>query len=350
MTNKEIAKRLGISESTLSFIINNRPGIADKTRSRVIREINEMGFGHLLKKDASAFSKNICFVVYKRHGRILNQSPFFMLLMEQIDEKARMLGYNLRVRMLDGSGSAAEEIRSMNASDTSGMIIFATEMLDEDMEQFKQAAMPIVSLDNDFTHLDIDSVVINNRVGTLKAVKHLVDLEHAKIGYLQCKTPINSFVERAAGYRSALDHFGLELSARHRFAGGFTEEESYQDFRKILTDGAELPTAFVSDTDTLAAGVMRALMEHGVKIPDDVSVVGFDDRPLCEVMVPNLTSISVPRSFGARAVELLEAKITAADKDAVDYRKFSEGVGLVVRRSTCSPSIHAKAKKRLASF
>lgn len=346
LTNKEIAKRLHISESTLSFIINNRPGVSEKTRSRVIQEIHNMGYEHLFKKEAPVLSKSICFVVYKRHGKILNQSPFFMLLMEQIDEKARALGYNLLVRMLDGSDSIASEIQTMNASDTSGMIIFATEMFDEDMEQFRQASIPIVSLDNDFTHLEVDSVVINNRVGTLKAVKHLVDLGHTDIGYLQCKTHINSFGERATGYRNALNLYGLELSPRYRFSIGFTEEESYQDFRKILADGAELPTAFVSDTDTLAAGAMRAMLEHGVRVPEDVSVVGFDDRPLCQVIIPSLTSIYVPRFFGARAVELLEAKITATDRDAVDYRKLSEGVGLVPRNSTCPAAVRAGSNGR----
>lgn len=335
LTNKEIAKRLNISESTLSFIINNRPGVAEKTRSRVIEEIHGMGYAHLLKKDAPALSKTLCFVVYKRHGKILNQSPFFMLLMEQIDEKARALGYNLLVRMLDASASVAAEIEAMNASDASGMIIFATEMLDEDMELFKRSSMPVVSLDNDFTHLDVDSVVINNRVGTLKAVSHLAELGHTDIGYLRCTTPVSSFRERETGYRAALRRFGLELPPARCFDVGFTEEESYQDFRRVLSEGADLPTAFVSDTDTLAAGVMRALSEHGVRVPEDVSVVGFDDRPLCEVILPGLTSVRVPRVLGARAVELLEEKINSPAADAADHRKLSEGVALVVRGSTC---------------
>ena len=337
LTNKEIAKRLNISESTLSFIINNRPGVAEKTRTRVIQEISGMGYGHLLKKEAPVLAKSICFVVYKRHGKILNQSPFFMLLMEQIDDKARELGYNLLVRILDASDPVEEEIQAMEASETSGLILFATEMFDEDMERFGRSGVPIVSLDNDFTHLEIDSVVINNRVGALKAVRHLVELGHRDIGYLRCKTRINSFSERGVGYVSALNRFGLEISSGRRFDVGFTEEESYQDFRRILAEGAALPTAFVSDTDTLAAGVMRALMEHGVRIPEDVSVVGFDDRPLCEVMAPSLTSVCVPRFLGARAVELLEERIVAGEREAADYRKFSEGVGLVPRNSSAAP-------------
>lgn len=335
LTNKEIAKKLNISETTLSFIINNKPGIAEKTRTRVMQELEYLGYGHILKKEVAVLSKCICFLVYKRHSNILNQSPFFMLLMEQIDEQARASGFNVLVRMIDSSSSIDDQIRDINASDIGGTIIFATEMLDDDMEHFKYASAPVVSLDNDFTHLEMDSVVINNRVGTLKAIEHLVEYGHKKIGYLHCKTYINSFGEREEGYKKALQRFGLELEPKFVFRLGFNEEESYQDFKKILASGAELPTAFVSDDDTIAAGAMRALMEHGIQVPEMASVVGFDDRPLCERIIPHLTSISVPRIFGSRAVDLLVERIANPISDgACDYRKIEVGVQLIARGST----------------
>lgn len=343
LTNKEIAKRLNISETTLSFIINNKPGIAEKTRNRVIQEITDLGCGHILKKEVPVPLKNIGFVVYKRHGKILNQSGFFMLLMEQIEERARASGFNLIVRMIDASDPVEEQIQALNASDISGIIIFATEMLDDDMEHFKHASMPVVSLDNDFSHMEMDSVVINNKVGTFKAIEHLVGLGHKEIGYLQCKTYINSFGEREEGYRKALQHFGLELSPDHQFRLGFTEEESYQDFRELLANGARLPTAFVTDTDTVTAGAMRALTEREVRMPNDVSLVGFDDRPLCQLVIPHLTSIAVPRIFGSRAVDLVVEKITHPLEEDFDYRKIEVGVGLVVRNSTRRPRAPASA-------
>ncbi len=334
LTNKEIAKKLNISETSLSFIINNKPGIAEKTRARVIRELTELGYSHILKKEVAALSGSLGFIVYKRHGKILSESPFFMLLMEEIDEKARAAGYNLMVRILDASDSVADEIKAMNGSDISGLIVFATEMLDDDMEKFTGAAMPVVAMDNDFSHLEVDSVVINNKVGTFKAIEHLVGLGHKKIGYLQCTTRINSFQEREDGYRKALARFGLDLAPEHVFPLGFTEQASYQDFREILRINADLPTAFVSDSDPLAAGAMRALIEHGIAVPDDVSVLGFDDRPLCQVIVPHLSSILVPSLLGSQAVDLLVEKINTPVRNAVDYRKIEVGVSLVARAST----------------
>lgn len=344
LTNKDIARQLGISETTLSFIINNKPGIAEKTRSRVIKEVAALGYGHLFKKDTPPLSRNICFVIHKRHGGILNQSPFYSLLMEQIEEHARNSGFNLIVRMIDTADSLEAHIRNLNTSGISGIIVFATEMLDDDMEYFKQAIVPVVSMDNDFTHIDIDSVVINNRVGTFQAVEHLFANGHREIGYLQCKTFINSFGERDEGYQKALKHFGLELPSRHRFQVGYTEEESYQDFKRILAAGADLPSAFVSDDDTLSVGVMRALVEHGVSVPEEISLVGFNDRPVCRLTLPQLSSISVPKDrFGALALDLLIDRMSITRAEGKDCRRVEMGVQLVHRGTTCVPMSQASA-------
>ncbi len=335
MTNKEIAKQLGVSETTLSFILNNKPGIADKTRARVIAEITALGYDHLLRKSPLPLARSIAFVVHKRRGHILGQSPFYLLLMEQIEAQARNHGFNVILRMIDADDSPDEQIRDLNASDLSGLIVFATEMLDDDMEHFKRASMPLVSLDNDFTHLEMDSVVINNRVGTLKAVQHLVENGHREIGYLRSKAFINSFGERDDGYRRAFRRFGVDPHSAFLFDLGFTEEESYQDFRSILAAGAKLPTAFVADDDLMVVGVLRALTEHGVRVPEDVSLVGFDDRPVCLLTKPRLTSLSVPKgAFGSLAVDLLVERISRPRKDAFDYRLLEVGVQLVARESS----------------
>ncbi len=334
LTNREIAGRLGISETAFSYIINNKPGIAEKTRARVIKEIVKLGYAHLLKKDTPPPGKSICFVIHKRHGRILNQSPFYLLLMEQIEEQARKTGFNLNVRTIDTADSPELHIKDLNQSGVSGLIVFATEMLDEDMLHYKLAEMPVVSMDNDFTHLGFDSVVINNRAGTYKAVEHLVRNGHRKIGYLQSKIYINSFGERDEGYQSAMRHFGIEPSPKLRFRLGFLEEESYRDFKKILAGRVELPSAFVSDDDTLSVGVMRALLEHGVSVPEEISLLGFDDRPVCQLTQPQLTTIASHRdNFGVLAVDLLVERIAHPPADSADYRKVAAGIRLMVRES-----------------
>ena len=110
MTNKEIAKLLDISPAALSLILNHKPGVSDQTRANVLQKVTEMGYGHLIKpvKKENAADQTICFVVYLKHGKILNQHPFFLLLMESIESHARKLGYNITLITMDANSSVTD--------------------------------------------------------------------------------------------------------------------------------------------------------------------------------------------------------------------------------------------------
>jgi DNA-binding LacI/PurR family transcriptional regulator len=307
MKNKDIAKELGISQATFSLVINNKPGVSSRTREVVINYLHSHGYSDLLTPPPNTSSqKNICFIVYKRNGAILDQSPFFLLLMESIESSSRKRGYGNSFFTLDRRNPLDEQIQNVNSMDICGAVIFATEMEDDDIELLTSLKMPIVLLDNDFKNKIIDSVCIDNNLGTFQAVEHLVNMGHRKIGYLQSKRQINSFRERYRGYLSALDSFGLSLEPQYHYHVDYCEEGSYQDFKKIMNSKIALPTALFTDDDLIASGVIKALNEKGIKVPDDISIIGFDDRPICEKITPSLSSIRVPRlSFGSHAIDLL---------------------------------------------
>lgn len=336
MTNKEIALQLDISPAALSLVLNNRPGVSDATRERVLAKIGEMGYAHLIKKGAQQ-SANICFVVYKRHGQILDQHPFFLLLMESVESQARQYGFSILLMTIDNRCPIEPQIAQLDNMDARGAVIFATEMLEEDLVCLEKLRMPFVALDNDFTRFNINTVSINNQMGTYQAIAHLVKLGHKKIGYLKCKTRISSYVERERGFRDALAAFGLELEQRYIYETRYTEEGSYQDFKACLSSGAELPTALVTDDDTIAAGVMKVLQEKGIAVPDAISIVGFNDRPGCEISTPPLTSVNVPRqSFGAEAIDCLMRMIERKERTGPNGRskKIRIGTQLEIRGST----------------
>ncbi len=143
-------------------------------------------------------------------------------------------------------------------------------------------------------------------MGTYQAVEYLCQMGHSKIGYLQSSTTIQSFAERESGYRTALNLPGLELDPKYIYQLPYTEEGSYQEFRLLLGKKIELPTALVTDDDTIASGIMKALSDKGYKIPEDITIVGFNDRPSCEISTPKLTSIHFSRySFGLESVDFL---------------------------------------------
>lgn len=346
MTHRELAQKLGVSPATLSLVINHKPGLSQATRARVLEQLESLGLQDMLRKPnlsadpVEASGNNICFVAYKRHGKILDFSPFFLLIMESVESCAHKNGYNLLFLTIDRRQPIPEQIRRLRDMNCAGAVIFATEMLSDDVTIFDQLPFPHVILDNDFPELNIDSVAINNLIGMYQAVEHLAQLGHKKIGYLKSSTFINSFGEREVGFRQAMSRLSLPLDERFVVELNYTEEGSYQEFRTFLTSSPELPSAFVADDDTIAAGAIKALAEAGYCIPEDISIVGFNDRPVCDLTNPPMTSIRVPKyAFGAMAIDLLVKRIHDANirRDAIHSLKYRIGTELIVRSSTCPP-------------
>lgn len=338
MTNKELAKELGLSPAALSLIINHKPGVSEATRIRVLEQIQNMGLGHLIKKAPSVPSNSLCFVIYKRNGEILDLHPFFLLLMEYIETRARFYGYHILLCTIDKRRPLEPQLEHVKELDSQGMLIFATEMQDEDMEPFMRLQIPFVALDNDFTRLSCNTVSINNQMGTFQAIEYLVKMGHRRIGYLKSSSRISSFEERQHGYENALAYFDLSFSPEDIIPVHYTEEGSYRDIRQFLENHphAKVPDAFVCDDDTSASGALRAFSERGYQIPGDISIIGFNDRPSCEVTTPPLTTINVSKhALATEAVDELVRMIQHSDAFTPETRsrKIRIGTKLVVRES-----------------
>lgn len=338
MTNREIAEKLGISPAALSLIINHKPGVSDDTRNRVLDELQNMGYGHLIHKPQITQTNNICFIIYKRHGEILDNHPFFLLLMENIETQARSYGYNILLSTIDKRREISPQIEHLKELNCMGAIIFATEMRDEDMKDFQNLPFPYVALDNDFSRLSCNTIAINNQMGTAQAIDCLVQAGFSRIGYLKSIIRISSFEERQQGYENALSTYDLSFASKDIIEVHYSEEASYRDFRNYLSKQptVDLPQAFVCDDDTIAAGAIRALNEAGVTIPRDISIIGFNDRPNCEVTIPPLTTINVSKhAFAIEAVDELIRLIDNPSKATPENRsrKIRIGTKLIMRDS-----------------
>ena len=338
MTNRELAKMLGISPAALSLIINHKPGVSEATRATVLARLKEMGQEHLIKKAPAPPSSNLCFIIYKRHGEILDLHPFFLLLMENIENHARSYGYSILLCTIDKRRPMEPQVEHINALDCQGAILFATEMQDEDMDIFLNLQIPVVALDNDFSRLTCNTISINNQMGTFQAVEYLIKNRHSRIGYLKSSMRISSFEERRQGYESALSYFHNAFRPEDVLDVHYTEEGSFRDMRLFLEEHPpiQLPTAFVSDDDTIAAGAIRALTEKGIRVPEDISVIGFNDRPVCEVTDPPLTSVNVSKH--AMAVEAVDELMRLIQNQGnapgeTRSRKIRIGTKLLIRQS-----------------
>lgn len=347
MKQRELAARLGISPATLSLALNHKPGLSSALREQVLEGVRANGFENWIRALPTAAGDSIGFVCYKRHGGVLDRSPFFILLMESLEACAKRHGYNLLFTFVDRRNPLEEQIQRLRELDCRGLVVFATEMLEEDLDAIADLPYPVVLLDNDFPLSTVDTVAIDNRLATHQAISHLFENGHRRIGYLQSRVEIRSFQEREAGFREAMRHFGLELDAADVVSLDYTEENSFREFKARLTErsgtaGAppDLPTAFVADDDTIAIGAMLALQDAGVSVPGTVSLVGINDRPGCATAPVPLTSIRVPKTaFGSLAVDLLVRRIRSESggEESASVR-CRVGTALVERASVAKPA------------
>lgn len=335
---KEIAELIGVSQATLSLVVNNKQGISAQTRQRVISELKARGFDYLLNgvvDDENYISsrKTIGFVNYRVGGELLGEDSFLPLILDSLETRARKYGYNLAYINISRE-NVQNEIQNIKLAECQGIAIFATEMKEKDIEPFLKLGIPFVLLDNYYNNLPINTVKVNNEQGTYIAVRYLYELGHRKVGYLQSGVDINSFRERCENALHAMKEFCMESPEKYVWEVGYPFENAYLGMKRLLEHRPELPTAFLADNDLVSAGAMKAVKEAGYQIPDDVSFIGFDDRPICLLVEPQLSTVRLPRQyFGAEAIELL-IRILSGDADM--QVKLEINTELVLRKSTAT--------------
>jgi DNA-binding LacI/PurR family transcriptional regulator len=327
LKSKDIAKMLGVSPATVSLVLNNKPGISDDTRNRIIQLLQEHGHDtSRLTADSSSVSKTIQFIVYKKHGKVVSDTPFFSELIESINRTARSEGYNLNITYIDEKVDNIPSILNMiEQSSAAGILILATEMYTQDLKPFQKLNVPILLLDSQFDNQDINTVCINNSDGINKALDYLTDLGHTEIGYLHSNVWIYNFEQRMLRFTQHMADRNLSLPDNNIFHLEPTVEGSYRDMKDLLTSRKDFPTALFADNDIIAFGAMRALKEAGYSIPNDVSIIGFDDTPFCELITPNLTTIRVfKQQMGAiavsRLIQCIETPNTCIQKTYIGTR------------------------------
>jgi DNA-binding LacI/PurR family transcriptional regulator len=333
---KDFAKMLDVSTSTISLVINNRPGVSDARRKEIINRIKELDCRYLIKEQLQTM-ETIGFVIYKRKGNIVDEAPFFSYFLESITATLRTMNFNMTVLYMSSNMSAEEQKQVLANSDCRGFIVFAVEMIYEDMQVFKDSKLPFVMLDNSFQFNDVDTVAVNNAFGIYKAISYLYQKGHRKIGYLRSAVQINSFTERFNTYQTMLERLGLKYRDDFVVTLDYSDMEACAGMRAYLSNHIEYPTAFISDNDLLACGAIKGIKTSGLRVPEDISIIGFDDRPICVIIEPSLTTMMIPKdAFGTKSVELLVSKLQSKRNYNI---KLDVGVMLIERQSVCEISL-----------
>ncbi len=307
MTSKELAKALGVSPSAVSLAFNGNPGISEETRQRILAAAREMNVRHTARKTPA--SNTIDVLCCKKHGMVFGDTPFFAALMEGIFSMASSAGYSVRISYMYGSDTTA--VDALRESDSAGVVLIATEMSDEkDLHPFYSLGKPVVILDAHFRSHRFPSVVISNNQGAYEATQCLLRHGHRKLGHLRSSVVIGNFIEREQGFQAACAEAGDCETITVNV--GSTQETAYSDMLAWLETNPEVPTAFFADNDLIAISCIRALKDKGYRVPQDVSVVGFDDIPISAVASPALTTVHVYKEqMGGVAVDIL--RMTIAD-------------------------------------
>lgn len=298
ITAKELAKQLGLSEAAVSIAINNKPGVSTATRKRVIEAANKAGFDFSRRSaERDRIRGSLCFVIYRKSGAVVDDTPFFASLSEGISLACRKERFDLDIKYLYEDEELDEQLYSLKAKDFGGIILLATEMDRNSVKSFISLGIPLVVLDAYFETLSCDFVLIDNVQGAFLAASHLISRLHVQPGYLRSSYPIANFDARADGFYKAIRANGMSASRSvvHRLTP--SQEGAYEDMKDLLASGETPCRAYFADNDNIAIGAMRAIKEAGYSIPGDVAIVGFDDLPVCEYLDPPLTTIEVPKQY-----------------------------------------------------
>lgn len=300
ITAKELAGLLGLSEAAVSMALHNKPGVSSVTRRKVMDTAREHGydFSRIREEEPLSVSNGlIYFLIYRKHGAVVTDTPFFSQLSEGIDAGCKKSHFHLNVYYLYEDQGIDAQLENIIRIGCRGIILLGTEMKEEDFAPFRHLSIPLVMLDNYIEAIDTDCVLINNIQGACHAVNYLISRVKSQPGYLRSSYPINNFSERADGFYKALRQNGMSTSSAIVHLLAPSMEGAYADMLSLLEHGEKPARCYFADNDLIAAGAMRAFREKGWRIPEDISIIGFDNMPLSSYIEPALTTVHVPKQY-----------------------------------------------------
>lgn len=337
LTSKKIAELAGVSVSTVSIVLNNKNGVSQETRARILSLLSENG----ITPKASARKQaekhgTIRFFRLRKHGNIVNErhNDFLADYICGIVDEAKVHGYVVEVTTSDLNSFDSLFSDLSRNSNISGCIILSTELDLEDVMRFSTLPIPHVFLDACFDEVEENFVTMDN-VGMIRsALSRLIGLGHERITMFSA-TSCKNFDDRHEAYLKTMEEHSFKSEVVNVHS---TLNAAYEDTLMFLSgkDKSQLPTAIITSNDVIAFGAVKALLNRGYSIPGDVSVVGFDDLPMSSLLEPQLSSLSVPKvAMGRAAVDLLVSRMEGKNPQ-VGEKRYMYGP-LVERQSISVP-------------
>ena len=332
MKLRDIARAAGVSLTAVSLVLNDKPGIGAEKREQIQALLRENGYVLRSEAQPAEPSRNICFLKYSRHAYLVNGNPGFVTqIIDAADKECRRNGYNLLITAFNDFDAIDLNALLENPS-TAGVILLGTELENGDMARFSGVSKPLVVVDNPLWGLPFSSVTMHNWDSIGAVVEHLRSLGHRDIGFLYNSLPSSNDRERREAFETSLRRAGLPFSEERIYDIFPTMDGARRSVLDLLERGVRFPPALIANNDSIAIGALRALKEKGIRVPEDISLTGFDGLPFAAVSDPPLTTVSVScEDIGHWAVHILHEQIRG--RTAAPCRIFV-GTSLLVRGST----------------
>ena len=332
-TIKDVASLAGVSTATVSRVLSP-PGapVAANTRLRVHEAAGQLGY------EPSAQPRNLRRRRLSVFGVVVTdiENPFYTSVVRACEREAERLGYRvLLVNTDENAHKEAGALKTLAAERVAGVILASTGLRNQEVAPLLRLGIPVVAIDNRVQGLDLDLVTVDNRTGARVAIEHLVALGHTQIAMICGPRAATSVFDRFLGYRDAMRSAGLR-GLRDLVVESDLREAKAHDVTLALLERAEPPTAIFAVNNMTTVGVLKAARRLGVRMPDELSVVGFDDLTFAELFVPPLTVVAQPtQEIGRQAASLLESRLRFPEAP----KQHVELAAQLVLRGSTSPRL-----------
>jgi LacI family transcriptional regulator len=326
VTIRDVARAAGVSVSTVSRVLNGKDDVAPETAAAVRRVIEDLGYASSLA--ARGLRSRATRVV----GVIVQDMwhPFITIVIKGINEVVAAHDYDLLAyasarRSVETLAQWEQrQVAQLNGAVTDGIIVVTPRAATY------RTAFPVVAVDPNQADTEFPAVISTNRQGVLEAMRYLLALGHRRIGFITGRMDLQSAVRRFDGYRDALGEAGIPFVPALTVEGDYTREKGFAGALRLLTQ-PDPPTAIMASSDDTALGVYDAAAKLGLRIPDDLSVIGFDNTPAGALLNPPLTTVDqFIEKMGALAAEIL---LNLIQGRLCDTRVHKVPTRLVVRQS-----------------
>ncbi|SFJ88409.1 LacI family DNA-binding transcriptional regulator [Thermoflavimicrobium dichotomicum] len=324
----DVAREAGVSIATVSKVINNTGRISEKTRQKVLKVMKQLDYQPSIL--ASALTGKHTYTIGLLIPDIAN--PFFAELSRRVEDRGQELGFSVVMCSTDNDpDKTVRYITLLKQKSVDGIILASSFENHQVLKGLLEENFPIALISQEIPSLAIDSVTVDDFLGGYQVTEYLLQLGHQKIAIVAEKAPSNQ--KRMDGYRKAIADANVEMKENYMAITQATVEGGYHCANQLF-DLPEPPTAIFACNDLIAIGVIKAARERNLKIPNDLSVVGFDNTFMAEMVDPPLSSVQQPICEMSRQVVDLLVKKIQGEKSRKRVVLLPE---LVVRKSTMPP-------------